>query len=100
MKYFLILLVFIITSCGTVTEAGKILRNEKKATNDEFLIQKKDPLVLPPNYEIVPSPDSINKKKTSNDEKIKEILKAPRSENIKTKKSTSTEESILNKIRK
>ena len=75
MKYFLILLVFIITSCGTVTEAGKILRNEKKATNDEFLIQKKDPLVLPPNYEIVPSPDSINKKKQVMMKKLKKFSK-------------------------
>jgi hypothetical protein len=100
MKYFLILLVFMITSCGTFKEAGKILRNEKRVANDEFLMQKKDPLVLPPDFEIIPSPDSITEKKSSNNEKIKKILKAPRSENAKTKKSTSTEESILNKIRK
>ena len=100
MKYFLILLVFMITSCGTFKEAGKILRNEKRVANDEFLMQKKDPLVLPPDFEIIPSPDSITEKKSSNNEKIKKILKAPRSESAKTKKSTSTEESILNKIRK
>ena len=40
-------------------EAGKMLRNEKIITTDEFLVEKKQPLVLPPNYEKIPEPGSI-----------------------------------------
>ena len=31
-------------SCGAMSEAGKVLRNEKVKTTDEFLVKKKDPL--------------------------------------------------------
>ena len=53
----LIILTFIfLISCGDV---GKVLRNEKIRSTDEFLIKKKDPLILPPDFEEIPSPDSI-----------------------------------------
>ena len=44
-------------------EAGKVLRNEKIKTTDEFLVKKKEPLVLPPDYEKIPEPGSAKKKK-------------------------------------
>ncbi len=84
-------------SCGDV---GKILRNEKIKTTDEFLVKKKGPLVLPPNYEEIPEPDTI-KKKTENDQnKIQKILKAPQKEKKTSTSSSSIENSILEKIKK
>ena len=69
----LILLIFLfIVSCGNV---GKILRNEKIKSTDEFLVKKKEPLVLPPDYSKIPEPGSLSKKKESeNEDRIKKIL--------------------------
>ena len=96
---FLIILSLILVSCGSLKEAGKMLRNEKTATTDEFLVEKKQPLVLPPNYEEIPEPGSTKDKQLDDEEKIKKILKAPQ-EDAKKNKSSSIENSILNKIRK
>ena len=63
-----LILLFIITSCGTLNEAGKVLRNEKVTTSDEFLVKKKDPLVFPPDYDKVPLRDQL---KTKNYQRIK-----------------------------
>ena len=40
MRIQLLLLLFLLTSCG-FQEVGKALRNEKTRTTDEFLIEKK-----------------------------------------------------------
>ena len=89
----------ILASCGSLKEAGKVLRNEKINTNDEFLVKKNDPLVLPPNYEEIPEPGSAKNEKKEEDE-IKKMLKAPKQNNTTKNKSSSVEESILNRIRK
>ncbi len=90
----------LLMSCSNINDAGKVLRNEKIRTTDEFLVEKKNPLVLPPNYEEIPKPGTILGKQKNSEEKIKNILKAPKVENSKTKPSSSVEESILNRIRK
>ena len=95
----LIILSFILVSCGSFKEAGKMLRNEKIITTDEFLVEKKQPLVLPPNYEKIPEPGSIKARQLNDEDKIKKLLKAPKEDVIKNK-SSSIEDSILNKIRK
>ena len=97
---FLLIISFLLVSCGSLKDAGKVLRNEKIKSTDEFLVKKRNPLVLPPNFEEIPEPGSISENKQSEDEKIKKILNAPKSDNSSKRKSTSLEESILNKIRK
>tara|TARA_B100001057_G_scaffold196183_1_gene196886 strand:- start:1083 stop:1391 length:309 start_codon:yes stop_codon:yes gene_type:complete len=97
---FLLIISFLLVSCGSLKDAGKVLRNEKIKSTDEFLVKKRNPLVLPPNFEEIPEPGSISENKQSEDEKIKKILNAPKSDNSTKRKSTSLEESILNKIRK
>ena len=89
-------LIFLITSCG---DLGKVLRNEKIRTSDEFLVKKKGPLVLPPDYEQIPEPGSIENKQISQQEKIKKILKGPKFDAKKNIKTKSIEKSILEKIR-
>lgn len=97
---FLILFFLFFTACGGLNDAGKVLRNEKKSSTDEFLVQKREPLVLPPNSGEIPSPDSLENKKISEDEKLKNILKVPENVNSQNKKPNSIEQSILNKIKK
>jgi hypothetical protein len=99
--YILIAFYFLLNSCGTIGDAGKVMRNEKTKTTDEFLVKKRNPLVLPPNYENIPEPGSIsNKKDNSEEENIKKILKAPRIEDVSKNKPSSIEESIIDRIRK
>lgn len=92
-------LVIILTSCGSLSDAGKVLRNEKKATNDEFLIEKNEPLALPPNYSELPQPGVKDNGNSKDSDKIKKILKTPESSTTRNKKSSSVESSILEKIR-
>tara|TARA_Y200000002_G_C22392467_1_gene542098 strand:+ start:169 stop:474 length:306 start_codon:yes stop_codon:yes gene_type:complete len=96
---FLLIVYFFLLSCGGLKDAGKVLRNEKIRTTDEFLVKKRNPLVLPPNFEEIPEPGSISKNKESDKEKIKNILKISE-DNLSKDKSSSIEKSILNKIRK
>ena len=97
---FLFFIMFILTACGSFKEAGQVLRNEKVKTNDEFLVKKKQPLILPPNYEKIPEPGSISKKQINDKEKIKKILKSPKVNQPSMNKSSSIEKSIIDKIRK
>ena len=93
-------LFIILNSCSSLKEAGSVLRNEKTKTNDEFLIQKKEPLTQPPDFKQILEPGSIEKK-VSNRNSIEEILRTNKTESNNSKsKSTSTEESILNQIKK
>ena len=73
----------------------------KKLTNttDEFLVKKKQPLVLPPEFDKIPEPGSIKNRNINEKENIKKILKAPK-ENIKRKNSSNIEKSIIEKIQK
>jgi hypothetical protein len=97
---FLVLISFLLASCSGVGDAGKVLRNEKVKTTDEFLVKKRQPLVLPPNFNEIPEPGSITKKQINEKDKVKKLLNPSNIEAINTSKPTSVETSILNKIRK
>tara|TARA_Y100000591_G_C21509801_1_gene534085 strand:+ start:303 stop:617 length:315 start_codon:yes stop_codon:yes gene_type:complete len=99
---FLILLFFFIVSCSSLKDAGKVLRNEKIKTTDEFLVKKREPLVYPPNYDKLPEPGSKENQNqaSSEKEKIKNILKVTTEDNNVNNKSKSIEDKILREIRK
>lgn len=101
MKKIIVLFIIYLTtvSCQSLDEAGKILRNEKITNTDEFLVKKKDPLIMPPNYEDVPKPESIKEVKKEKKD-IKKILKIPENNNSSSIDNSTTEESIINKIKK
>ena len=94
---YLIILTFL-SSCGTIKEG---FSNQKKDNKDEFLVEKKNPLVLPPDYNKLPTP--LDKKNIEDDDidlssSLKEIKdSASNSENIS--QDTSLEEKILKKIK-
>ena len=96
---FLIFILFL-NACTSVEDAAKVLRNEKIQNTDEFLVEKRKPLVLPPDFSEIPEPGSItsnNNKKNENN--IKEILNVDE-EKTQSSKSSSVEDSILKNIRK
>jgi|TARA_B110000259_G_scaffold55098_1_gene64877 hypothetical protein len=94
------LLIIILNSCTSFTEVGKVLRNEKSQSSDEFLIEKKGPLTQPPDFKSIPKPGQMSnqaEKKTSFENILNQKKKKPI--NSSDKKS-SVEESILEKIKK
>ena len=95
---FYVFFAIIFHSCGTMSDAGKVLRNEKIKTTDEFLVKKRQPLVLPPDYDTLPTPGTLKGKTDNNN--INKILKIPDQPDTSKSSSTSIEQSIINKIGK
>ena len=98
--FFYIFVIICTTSCTSLKEAGEVLKNEKRKTTDEFLVKKRDPLILPPEYENLPKPNSKDRSKKNNDNKINKILKLPDQSTSTSTGSSSVEESIMKNIRK
>ena len=96
----LITLIFLVTSCaGTWDSVKRGLTGEKQKSTDEFLVQKKDPLILPPDYENLPTPSdrAAAKEELSSFEKT---LKKTSSIESLSSEDSSIEDSILKQIRK
>ena len=86
-------------SCSGGLEGFKLKR--KSTSGDEFLIEKKDPLVLPPDFSKLPNPEEGIKETEKEESQIEIEFKNDNSENKNTDKSTtSLEKSILEKIQK
>ena len=99
--FFFLILSVLLNSCSSLSEAGKVLRNEKTRTKDEFLIQKKKPLSQPPDFTEIPEPGSAKSLSQKDSSNIKNILKSSKSKSSgSNNKSSSTENSILNRIKK
>mgnify|MGYP002827518915 CR=1 FL=1 len=102
MKKFNLLLILgialiILSGCNTVKKGFK---NPKKDSSDEFLVEKKSPLVMPPEFNELPIPnqnEDTNKKQKNN---IKSLIKKDNNENTDQESSDSDlEGSILSKIK-
>ena len=91
----LFLSLFTISCSDTFSSVKRGLTGAKGNSADEFLVKKKDPLILPPDFENLPTPDErmIAQEEISLFEKKLEITMEDNSST-----STSTEESILKKI--
>ncbi len=99
--FYFIFLIGILSSCSGMSEAGKILRNEKVKTTDEFLVKKREPLTEPPDKDKLPYPKPSSKKEGEETNKIKKILKAEEGKtNSGSSKSSSAEELIINQIKR
>ena len=96
--YIAISIAIILSSCGTIKDG---FSNQKKNNNDEFLVQKKSPLVMPPDYNELPIPNEEKIEKETKD--IKSLISKSKQEEISedlNKKNSSFEGSILKKIKK
>jgi len=94
--YFL-LLIFFTASCGTFDSIKKGITGEKRNSVDEFLVKKKDPLILPPDFENLPTPDE----RGAAIEEISNFEKSLESSIEETSSSSSSvEELILKKIQR
>ena len=102
MKLILIFLIFnFVIACQYTKDA---LTLKKKPSGDEFLVEKKNPLVMPPDYGKLPVPgeDQNIEIKDHEDNDIKVILGNAKdlSSNVeKNSEKISIEKSILKKIK-
>ena len=98
---FLIVINFLISSCADTFDSVKRgLTGAKQKSGDEFLVEKKDPLILPPNYEELPEP-SQSATSEEHDESFEKTLGSLSEETTETDSSNSskgTEQSILEKM--
>ena len=98
-KFFLFLIFLLPISCGGWQDFESAVTGAKKKTTDEYLIKKKDPLILPPDYDKLPLPGS----KTSNREEnlnIENIISGDSNSEGNTSNKSSVEKSIEEELRK
>jgi len=101
-NFIIFIIVITLTSCQSAKDA---LTLKKKSSADEFLVEKKSPLVLPPDYGKLPLP--VDEQEKLNNKKIQDeinILLGTNQSSQTTnsnldKNSTSIENSILKKIK-
>ena len=101
----LIFLTFIILNACESAKEGFTLQKQNRA--DEFLVKKKNPLVLPPDFKKLPEPEDpvkMSREETIETE-IDEILSSIKSNDLSTKKvtresnSSSTENFVIDQIK-
>ena len=89
-----IILVFLLNSCS-----GFKLKRSDRA--DEFLIEKKNPLIMPPDINDLPKPKENMGEEEGSNEDFKEVLAKENNKKINDNSSTtssSLKESIIKKI--
>ncbi len=98
---FILIIVFLISlqACESVKNA--VEGKKRSEQSDEFLVQKKNPLAMPPDYEELPAPGNqeVSPETFSDNNEVKNLLNikekdAPESNN----NSTDLESSIIEKI--
>ena len=91
---------FFLTSCQSIKDG---LSGRKSENSDEFLVQKKNPLVTPPDYMKLPKPKEISENEISNIEDetdIKKILEIDDlNKDVSQDKFKNAEEFVLKKIK-
>ena len=94
--YIFLLFLFTGSCADTFSSVKRGLTGAKKNSADEFLVEKKDPLILPPDFENLPIPDA-GITDIEEDSIFENTLENSIEENSPA--SDSAENSILKKIR-
>jgi len=99
-KIFLFSLMLILESCVSWQDVKAGLTGEKKSSTDEFLVEKKDPLIQPPNFKNLPAPGLIEDDEQASENSL-QILASEGDESFDEDSTTgSTESNILKRIKK
>ena len=99
-KIFIILnFILFFSSCTSMKEG---FSNQKRNNSDEFLVEKKSPLITPPDYNDLPVPSS-NDKPLNDNNAIKSLISNENDKDIKNNNlkelSKNFEESLIEKIK-
>tara|TARA_B100000035_G_scaffold314550_1_gene331203 strand:- start:1849 stop:2169 length:321 start_codon:yes stop_codon:yes gene_type:complete len=98
---FSFLFIIFLFGCGAVKEG---FENKKKTSSDEFLVEKKSPLVMPPDFDELPIPKKKEDQNEINDENIKNLVldkkNVNKNDNLIIDQNKDFENSLLEKIKK
>ena len=98
--FFLIILLFTTMSCQNVKDA---LQGKKYESSDEFLVIKKNPLVLPPNFNDLPTPKDVSDTTQIEniEDEIEDLLSSIKDDEevLESSSSSDTESFVLEKIK-
>ena len=99
--FFIFIISILLLGCQNIKDG---LTLKKQSNADEFLVKKKNPLVQPPEYNNLPTPENNfeKKKNTSSDDDIKKLLNKNKdltSSSKSNKSSSEIEQKILKKIK-
>tara|TARA_B100000686_G_scaffold197991_1_gene204811 strand:+ start:56 stop:385 length:330 start_codon:yes stop_codon:yes gene_type:complete len=100
---FIIVFSLFLYSCQTAKDALQGKKRSKQG--DEFLVQKKNPLIMPPDFDKLPKPGTLEEKildEESESKEIKNLLNLKqenKKENTSKNNNTDIETSILKKIK-
>ena len=97
-KIFFIWLILLLASCGGIKDT---LTLKKKPAGDEFLVEKKSPLVVPPDFGKLPKPINDQEIEVKNDDEseIKKLISNNENVSEENNKSQSAlEKTILEKV--
>jgi len=94
MKIILLIIILMFSvSCQSVKDG---LTMNKKNNSDEFLIEKKNPLILPPEYGNLPKPENNEEASNQNETiKIKSLLDSEKKIDKSKTNTTSNLESLI-----
>ena len=98
---FAISFVLLLNSCGQIAEG--LGGTKRSKSGDEFLVHKKKPLVVPPDFDDMPSPNRAKKEEekiSSSTTSIEDLLNIKTNENTETESDNSLKQTILKKINK
>ena len=96
---FLVIVFFTFQSCQTVKEG---FTSQKKKSTDEFLVEKKSPLVMPPDFNELPLPktsENIEEEENESENNIEKLISnnnSPESSGVQDK---NFENLIIEKIK-
>ncbi len=100
--FYLFIMLIALSGCQSVRDG---LEGKKKGAADEFLVKKKNPLVLPPKFDELPVPQTLNSEDKNNKEEIDlQITLGKSSDSIGVSSKSKTingplEKSIMEKIK-
>ena len=89
--------IIFLQGCSTIKEG---FSSQKKGSTDEFLVEKKSPLVMPPEFNDLPNPNSIESENIDTGKNIKKFISNNNSTNdISINQDKDFEISIIDKIK-
>tara|TARA_B100000579_G_scaffold163427_1_gene132710 strand:+ start:667 stop:987 length:321 start_codon:yes stop_codon:yes gene_type:complete len=97
----ILIILFSLNACESVKNA--VQGKKRSEQSDEFLVQKKNPLAMPPDYEELPSPGNqeVSPETFSGDKEVKDLLNIQESDSLESNtndNSLDLESSIIEKI--
>ena len=97
----LLFLLILLNSCQSIKDG---ISGAKQKNSDEFLVEKKNPLAMPPDYEKLPTPGNqeVSPETFSDNDEVKDLLNVQDSNEIDSNNDSNNtaniESSIIEKI--